>query len=152
MTDNLPVPIEADVSFVEPRRQDPIYCALRDLGVCQLHISYSGSCDSGCINEVEAFDKDNKVIPLPQTLVPYTFTHTTYNLEDAHYATTTTETKELPLSEAVEQWCYDLLEEFYPGWEINEGSSGTIIIDPSGREGRIDHCYLVPQDERKSFQ
>jgi hypothetical protein len=146
MTDNLP-------AVIQPvRKQDPIYRTLRQLGVKELRITYSGSCDSGCINEVEALDKDGKLIPLPQTLIPYTFTHTTYDFQAARYATATTETKDLALPEAVEQWCYDLLEEHYPGWEINEGSSGAIIIDPEKCEGHIDHIYLVEQPGYRSFQ
>jgi hypothetical protein len=146
MTDNLP-------AVIEPiRKQDPIYRALRELGIKTVRLTYSGSCDSGCINEVEALNNDDKLVVLPQTLTPYTFTHTTYDFQAGGYSTTTSETKELPLSEAVEQWCYDLLEEHHPGWEINEGSSGEMIIDPIERQGNIGHTFLVPDYVRRSFQ
>ena len=39
-------PPAADEPFVEPRRQDPIYQALKDLGVHEVRVTYSGSGDS----------------------------------------------------------------------------------------------------------
>jgi hypothetical protein len=154
MTENLPAVIQnAPASLDEPRRQDPIYRALRELGVHELRVTYSGSGDSGCIDNVEVHDQTGKPVELPPTPVPYTFTHTTYDFRAGNYATEVTETKELPLSEAVEQWCYDLLEEHYPGWENNDGADGVIVIDPAKREGRIDHqIFFMHSDlEHRSF-
>jgi hypothetical protein len=31
----------------------------------------------------------------------------------------------------IEAWCYDMLSEYFGGWEINEGSQGTFYIYPS---------------------
>ena len=154
MTDNCPAQITNPPAPIEEcRRQDPIYNALRELGVHELRVRYSGSGDSGSVNEVEAFDRDAQPIKLTPTPVPYTFTHTSYDFQTGNYETGVTETKELPLSEAVEQWCYDLLEEHYPGWENNDGADGTIIIDPAKREGQIEHqIYFTQSDfERRSF-
>ena len=144
---NPPAPLD------EARRQDPIYRALRELGVHSLRVRYSGSGDSGAIDEIEAHDRHGQPVKLPPIPVPYAFTHTSYNFQTNTYDTEVTETKELPLSEAVEQWCYDLLEEHYPGWMNNEGADGTIVIDPAKREGRIDHQIYFTQSEfeRRSF-
>ena len=154
MTDNLPAVItNPPACDEESRRQDPIYHALRELGIHELHVRYSGSGDSGCINEVEARNQQGQPVELPSTPVPYTFTHTSYDFQTGNYSTEATETKELPLSEAVEQWCYDLLEEHYPGWENDNGADGIIAIDPAKREGRIDHqVFFMESDfERRSF-
>ncbi len=145
-------PPAADEPFVEPRRQDPIYQALKDLGVHEVRVTYSGSGDSGCIDEVEARNKKGKPIPLPATPVPIVLSHSDWDSATGQYSTSNKSNETMPLKEAVEQWCYDLLEEHFPGWEINEGSSGTIIIDPAGRQGRIDHTYLVPDCDHRSFQ
>ncbi|MGB0083989.1 MAG: DUF6878 family protein [Rhodomicrobiaceae bacterium] len=154
MTDNLPVTITNPPAPVEEcRRQDPIYRTLRELGVHELRVRYSGSGDSGSINEVEARNKQGQPVELLSTPVPYTFIHTSYNFQTGNYDTEVTETKELPLSEAVEQWCYDLLEEHYPGWENDDGADGVIVIDPEKQEGRIDHQIFFMQSdfERRSF-
>ncbi|MBK9080333.1 MAG: hypothetical protein IPL91_15145 [Hyphomicrobium sp.] len=46
----------------------------------------------------------------------------------------------VPIREAIENWCYDLLERHFPGWEINEGSDGTIEID-------VDKKTAMPQHD-----
>lgn len=153
MTDHLPAVIpNSPAPFEEPRPQDPIYRALRELGIHTLRISYSGSNDSGSINEVEAHDQKGRPVDLPPTPVSYTLTHATYDFQTGTYAAEKTQTKDLPLSEAVEQWCYDLLEEHYPGWEIDEGSDGIIVIDPAKRKGNIDHIQYFCESNYRSFQ
>ena len=154
MTDNLPAIITNPPAPVdESRRQDPIYRALRECGVHSLRVRYSGSGDSGSIDEIEAHDRDGQPVKLPPIPVPYTFTHTSYNFQTNTYDTEVTETKELPLSEAVEQWCYDLLEEHFPGWENDGGADGTIIIDPSQVAGHIEHTsyFTKSYSEQRSF-
>ncbi|MGO9984620.1 MAG: DUF6878 family protein [Rhodomicrobium sp.] len=156
MTDNLPAvlpnPTGTDEPFVQPRRQDPIYQALSELGVHKLLVNYSGSGDSGCIDDVEARNNEDVVIPFPDTPVSITLTHTNYDFGTGQYSTASKSVQTMPLKDAVEQWCYDLLEEHYPGWEINEGSSGAIVIDPENRAGRIDHTFLEPMSDSRSFQ
>ena len=153
MTENLPAIANPPAPLDESRRQDPIYRALRELGVHELRVSYSGSGDSGSINMVEVRNQEGQPVELPPTAVPYTFTHTSYDVQTGSNATQTKETKELPLAEAVEQWCYDLLEEHYPGWENDDGADGVIVIDPEKQEGRIDHQIFFMQSdfERQSF-
>lgn len=43
------------------------------------------------------------------------------------------------LYEELERIAYDLLEDRHPGWEINEGSTGTIEIDVKARVTRLHH-------------
>jgi hypothetical protein len=156
MTDNLPAaipnPADTDEAFVEPRRQDPIYQALHELGVHKLLVNYSGSGDDGCIDDIEARDKNDEVISFPDTTVPVTLANTDCDFTTGKYSTTNKSVQPMQLKEAVEQWCYDLLEEHYPGWEINEGSSGMIVIDPENRAGRIDHTFLEPVSNSMSVQ
>jgi hypothetical protein len=153
MTDNLPAAITDQPAPLEEPRQDPIYRALHELGVHELRLSYSGSGDSGSINEVEARNQGGQRVELPPAPVPYTFTHTSYDSQTGSYATQVAETKDLPLCEAVEQWCYDLLTEQFPGWMNNEGADGVIVIDPVKREGGIDHQIFFMQSdfEHRSF-
>lgn len=49
------------------------------------------------------------------------------------------------LEKYLESWAYDLLEENWGGWEINEGSQGTITIDVKAREVHVHHGENVEQ-------
>jgi hypothetical protein len=148
----VPIPEPADEAFIEPRRQGPIYRALAELKICKLHVSYSGSGDSGCISDITAFNEDNNPISLPDLSVPVTLTHTDFDFSTGQYSTSAKSVKTMGLPEAVEHWCYDLLEEHFPGWEINDGSDGTIVIDPQTRSGEIEHHYLERAGDCRSFQ
>src|SRR5215469_6621663 len=103
MTNNLPAitdPRNADEPFVEPRRQDPIYQALKKLGIHMIQITYSGSCDSGCIDEIEALTVSCELIPLPATPVSVTLTHTDFDFKTGQYSTSTKSVATMPLKDA----------------------------------------------------
>ena len=38
----------------------------------------------------------------------------------------------------MENWCYNVLEQYYGGWEINEGSSGKFIFDIENRTCELE--------------
>jgi hypothetical protein len=56
---------------------------------------------------------------------------------------------ELPdeLRESVRNAAYDVLEDNYAGWEINEGSDGTITIDVKAGKATIKHGWVVESHE-----
>ena len=43
------------------------------------------------------------------------------------------------MRDAIVHWCYELLEDHFPGWEIDGGSNGTIAIDVKKRRGQLQH-------------
>ena len=43
------------------------------------------------------------------------------------------------MRDAIVHWCYELLEDHFPGWEIDGGSNGTIDIDVKKRRGQLEH-------------
>lgn len=47
------------------------------------------------------------------------------------------------LYEQIQQAAYDALEDNYAGWEINEGSDGTITLDVTDRKATIHHGTVV---------
>lgn len=57
------------------------------------------------------------------------------------------------LERDLEQVAYDILEDRYPGWEINEGSQGTITIHVPERKTvlhhgeRIESVKYLPEEE-----
>jgi len=49
----------------------------------------------------------------------------------------------------IEDWCYDVLEKNYGGWEINEGSQGYFVFDTKNNIIELEHTYneLVEETE-----
>lgn len=47
---------------------------------------------------------------------------------------------------AVEDWCYDQLENNFGGWEINEGSSGYFIFDLNDKSVDMSHTNNIEED------
>lgn len=51
------------------------------------------------------------------------------------------------LYQDLEDVAYDLLEENFGGWEINEGSAGTMTIDVKERKVSIHHGWTIETTE-----
>lgn len=47
------------------------------------------------------------------------------------------------LRERLEEFAYGALEATYPGWEINEGSFGDVIIEVATATVRVEHAQRV---------
>lgn len=66
---------------------------------------------------------------LPPVLVPRVSVSRTGQLEN-HL---------VPLREALEEFCYDLLSHHQPGWENNEGSHGDFVFDVASGTIALEH-------------
>ena len=89
------------------------YDRLAEAGYEKVLIEYAGSGDEGWINDIT---------PHPGEALA-----------------------ELPsdLHSVLERQAYDVLEREYGGWEINEGSSGTITVLVKERRATISHGWIV---------
>lgn len=115
------------------------YAALDALGIAKIEIIYDGCGDSGCIEEATAYDEAGQVIEtMPDTLVTITVRDTVWNEVTDKCEPRFIERQVTPW-EAIKHWCYDILEDHFPGWEIDGGANGTITIDVKRRRGRLDH-------------
>lgn len=130
--------------------QARLYAALATLGIHTIRADYSGCGDSGCLENVRALDAARNPLDLPDTPVTLNATLSRFDTTTRSYRTVS-EDRSLPLREAVEQWCYDLLDAEFPGWEIDDGSSGEITIDVDKRSGRIVHTFLEPSTITQEF-
>jgi hypothetical protein len=52
----------------------------------------------------------------------------------------------LKLNEQLEHICYDLLELYYGGWEINEGSNGSIDFNFKDQTVELNHNQNVEEN------
>ena len=93
------------------------FCKLN--GVEEWTIKYSGSGDSGCIDECILDEKHKKL-------------EMNMNLCDACDIEVMK-----PLEEVIEEFCYDALETHHGGWEINEGANGEFIY----KDKKIEHTH-----------
>jgi hypothetical protein len=56
-----------------------------------------------------------------------------------------------PSPGAVEEWCYQQLEENFGGWEINEGSQGEFQFDFNEKTVILQHTYNTMLDETNTI-
>lgn len=47
----------------------------------------------------------------------------------------------------VEDWCYEVLENNYDGWEVNEGSQGYFLFNVTNRTIELEHTYNQQVEE-----
>lgn len=91
---------------------DEIFDELVRLGVGEVKIEYSGSGDEGFINDVTATGLGGD-------------SDLEISVGDLHGS--------------LENWAYGVLEEHHPGWEINEGSDGNIVLNVSTRKATLNY-------------
>ena len=56
-----------------------------------------------------------------------------------------------PSPGAVEEWCYQQLEENFGGWEINEGSQGEFQFDFNEKTVILSHTYNIIDDRSNTL-
>lgn len=90
---------------------------LEKLGITQVIVDYDGSGDSGQINDVVGYIKNDKVI-IPDEL-----------------------------SSKIEDLCWNYLESNYPGWEINDGAYGQFTLDVAAKKFSVAHNSVFTDSE-----
>lgn len=111
---------------------------LRRLGVGIIRVEYSGSDDSGCIDSITCLSATDEQITLPDTKIPYTLIEHDYDIETAR-THTSIKILEMTLHDAVEQYCYDQLEQHFSGWENDGGADGEFQFDITAGTGTLEH-------------
>jgi hypothetical protein len=90
-----------------------IFEKLTKFGVVSVIVSYSGSGDSGSIEEINCY-----------ATLPDEFHNPTSDV-----LVWSTEMDLSGLENEIEEVCYDHLEKEHDGWEINDGADGTFVFD-----------------------
>lgn len=146
--------------------KDKILAALKAAGVEFVVVDYQGSGDSGDFTNPyvkdanpgldyasyddykkakEAMDKRNSVLTDNRITLPET---TSTFCEKTKTWVEKTEDVEVTLSKAVGDLTYELLEYSHPGWEINDGSSGSFLIDVEKGKISLEHTNYYTQSEQ----
>jgi len=117
------------------RNREAIFSALADLGIEMVHVEYDGSGDSGQIESVSTFsDNVPSDVKLDEKIAFAEVRVATYRMTEAGLVAETTVTeKEFALRDAIEEFCYAVLEEDFGGWEIDDGACGEFTFDVSSQ-------------------
>ena len=124
------------------RNKSSLVTAVKSLGITRIEVEFSGSGDSGQVDEVRYFvgkQQLGDVDAIKKTLVVEASISdsTTWSEDKKEWVTTT---KSPNIEELVEQICYDLLSANHGGWEINEGSYGEFVFN-FGKGNKIDLTF-----------
>lgn len=116
-----------EIKAVFAQNKNNILAALRTAGVKKCTIKYSGCGDSGSFDEID-FGADVLVedVNVEQTHVTMDYDLSGGGFRKIHKVN---EPRPVGLREAIENLCYAKLEESHGGWEINEGSQGSFVIN-----------------------
>ena len=106
---------------------------LRALAVASAQAEYNGYGDSGQLEAVELIGGGGDAARAGVTVG-----RVEQRFEDGRW-TRVVEDREVALDEALKDLFYDALEMLAPGWEINDGSQGTVSLVVA--TGKIDLCH-----------
>jgi hypothetical protein len=105
-----------------------LFGALSEAGVTRIVVEFDGEGDSGQLDNVAAYCGE-ALREIPEATV---------ELRQISWGADKHDTRNAPLREAVEQLCYDFLEQEHGGWENNDGAFGAFEFDVAGRQIELD--------------
>lgn len=109
--------------------KDEIFDTLRSMGATHVDVSYSGSSDEGWVDEPIVYKGDEVIAK-----------RAGYRGDGGvGYGS---DGQPHPVIEQIEELVYNNLP---GGWEINEGSHGSVRLDVATRKARFDHVEYVEQ-------
>lgn len=105
---------------------------LQDAGIARVEIRFDGCGDSGAVEECVCLDAAGAAIACPDV---------TLQEGEADKADGAGSNEQQSLGQALEQLTYLALERHHPGWEINDGACGELVIDVADATFVLD-CSL----------
>ncbi len=105
-----------------------VFDALIAAGIKTVTVNFNGEGDSGQIEEVVAYSNE----------APGQIPATPIKLQSASWGNAKSTLRELPLSEAIEDLCYDYLSQEHGGWENNDGAYGEFTFHVEDRRIELD--------------
>ena len=108
---------------LRPANKAALFDALEAAGITTVTVTFDGYGDSGQIEDVTA-QCGETIVDLPPGEV--SLASATWNSDDVS-------TAQVEIAAALEQHCYDLLEQSHPGWENNDGAWGEFCFDAAAR-------------------
>jgi len=100
-----------------------VMTALKAAAITTVMVRFDGEGDSGQIEEINAF-QGGRGQPLPEAEV---------EIKRLNFPSSKRNAQRLPLRDAIEHLCYDLLATEHDGWENNDGAFGEFTFDVKQR-------------------
>lgn len=125
-----------------PLNKHNLFAALAAAGITHVCVAFNGYGDSGQIEDVTVKSGDTDAA-LPATDVEIASTEFRGDAITRSIA---------PLGDAIESFCYDLLESHHGGWENNEGAFGDISFDVAADRIVFDFNYRIETSENHSYE
>jgi hypothetical protein len=105
-----------------------IFEALSAAGIDLVNVTFDGEGDSGQIENIIA-RKGEVQIPISDQTV---------TVQSASWDGKEVTVREQSLGEAIEQLCYDFLEQEHGGWENNDGAFGEFTLDVAAKTVELE--------------
>jgi len=111
---------------------------LKEVNLKSFEIEYTGYGDEGQIDELNIS---------PNSEISVDMDEWEKQNSESPYKTELTKEKK-PLREFIEEFCYDCLEVFCDGWEINDGSQGTLKWNDKDNKVILFHEQNIIETEK----
>lgn len=100
--------------------KDALIPLLRAAGIARIEVHFDGCGDSGAVEARDCFDTAGTLVDCPPSAIaPFEFEIVRQPPGDAP----------MLVVDALDELTYLALENHHSGWEVNDGSCGTLIID-----------------------
>lgn len=126
--------------------------AITRLSIQKIEVTFDGCGDSGQIEDVTCFTKDNLDVDLKTIKVGKVKFIRGYYYNGEGTMTPVTEIRESNFEEVIEDICYNMLEKSHGGWEINEGSYGTFTFDFTTGKVHLEYNERVTSVETSELE
>lgn len=126
---------------------------LKAHNITDFQVDYSGYADDGEIQEVSInFTKDgNTKDSIPPEYLSFEregYGYTKESLEGTRWRDNKNESNRT-FEDVLKDLAYDILSLMYGGWEINDGSSGTIRWDSKENKIKVEHGWNIQTTEEE---
>lgn len=118
----------AALTEIGKANKDVVFDALAANGFTRVNVSFDGEGDSGQIDNLAGYVGD-VLTKLPEIKLL---------LQTSSWSGDNISTEEKSLPAAIEQLCYDFLEQDHGGWENNDGAFGEFTLDVAGRTVELE--------------
>lgn len=117
-------------AFPSKAAGERLLAILKAAGIARVRVEYSGSGDSGSINDVSCFDSSDNELPIEHIAILWPNTHggQEFDAQTGRWLTKRHEDTETPLNSALEDVCNSALEVTGLDWYNNDGGQGHLEI------------------------
>lgn len=133
---------EERANALHPANKAALFAALAAAGITRVTVTFDGYGDSGQIEGIAAKAGDSDA-ELPDT--PVELAGTSFGSDEIVRTTN-------PLPDAIEAFCYRVLESKHGGWENNEGAFGEFVLDVATGTVEFDFNYRIETSENHFYE